>query len=190
MIRTILDRFQARHPNVQLVHRELSTVDPLTPLREGELDVAHVWLPVHEPDITVGPVTHTSPVVVAMAATHPYADRESLSVEDYGDLTFMSHRAPLPASMEEAFQPFHTPSGRPIARGPIIYSWEDILKTVAAGKAVVAAAVESAGFYPRPDVVWIPVRDAPPIRWAFIWRATDTNPLITALADAVDTDHG
>ncbi|MCP2339248.1 LysR family transcriptional regulator [Actinomadura rupiterrae] len=186
-IREIVDRFRARHPAVRLVHRELNAVDPLTPLRSGEIDVAHLWLPVREPDITVGPITHTSPIVVVMATGHPYADRESLSLEDYGDLTFMAHRSPIPASMEEAFQPFRTPSGRLIARGPAVSDWEDQLKAVSAGQAVAAATAEAAGFYPRPDLVYIPVRDAPPIRWAFAWHTPNPNPLVRALAGAVDT---
>lgn len=188
LVQEILDRFGARHPAVRLVHRELNVVDPLTPLREGEIDVAHLWLPVHESDIMVGPITHTSPIVLAMAATHPYADRESISLEDYGDLTFMKPQSPIPASMEEAFQPFHTPSGRPIARGPVVSNWEDQLKVIGAGLAVGAAAAEAARFYPRPTLVYVPVHDAPPIRWALAWRATDTNPLIRALTAAVSAD--
>ncbi|MEV4391962.1 LysR family transcriptional regulator [Nonomuraea sp. NPDC049607] len=164
MIREIVDRFRNRCPAVRLVHRELNVVDPLTSLRAGEVDVAHLWLPVGEPDVTTGPVTHTSPVVVVMAATHPYADRESLSLEDYGDLTFMGHRSPIPASMEEAFQPFHTPSGRPVARGPVISNWEDELKVISTGQAVGAAAAEATRFYPRPDLAYVPVTDAPPLR--------------------------
>ncbi|MBD2899293.1 hypothetical protein amrb99_82760 [Actinomadura sp. RB99] len=119
-----------------------------------------------------------------MATSNPYADRESLSLEDYGDLTFMAHRSPIPASMEEVFQPFRTPSGRLIARGPAVSDWEDQLKAVSAGHAVAAATAEAAGFYPRPDLVYILVRDAPPIRWAFAWHTTNPNPLIRALASA------
>lgn len=52
----------------------------------------------HEPDITVGPTTHTSAIVLAMAATHPYAGRGSVCLEDFGDLTFIAHRSPIPAS--------------------------------------------------------------------------------------------
>ncbi|MER7504335.1 LysR family transcriptional regulator [Nonomuraea pusilla] len=184
MINGIIERFQARHPTARLVHCELNVVDPLTPLREGTIDVAHLWLPVREPDITVGPITHTSPVVLAMAATHPYANRDSVSLEDYGDLTFMTPQSPIPASMEEAFQPFRTPSGRLIARGPTVSNWEDELKAAATGQAVAAAAAEAARFYARPDVVYIPVRDAPSIRWAFAWLTANANPLIGALTDA------
>ncbi|MEU9024008.1 LysR family transcriptional regulator [Actinomadura sp. NPDC048394] len=192
MINDIIERFQARRPAAELVHRDLNPVDPLTPLRDGEIDVAHLWLPVREPDISVGPVTHTSPMVLAMAATHPYADRESISMEDYGDLTFMATPSPLPASMEETFQPFRTPSGRLIPRGPTVASWYDILRVVSSGQAVIPLAAENADFYPWPNLVYRPVRDAPPARFALAWHTTNTNPLIRAFTatTAADTATG
>ena len=187
MINDIVERFRTRHPAVQLVHRDLNPVDPLTPLREGEIDVAHLWLPVREPDITVGPITHTSPIVLAMAATHPYATRESISLEDYGDLTFIGHRSPIPAYMEETFHPFRTPSGRLIARGPIVSNWDDQLLAVGAGQAVTVLVAESVPFYPRPNLAYVPVRDAPPCQWAFAWLTANPNPLTRAFAAAADT---
>lgn len=188
MIQDVLARFRARHPGVHLVHRDLNPVDPLTPLRSDEIDVAHLWLPVREPDIVVGPVTHTSPVVLVLAATHPWADRDSVSLEDYGDLTFVAHRSPIPPSMEEAFQPLRTPSGRLVPRGPEVANWDDQLKAVLAGQAVIACPAEAERFYPWPDLVYLPVRDAPPCRWAFAWRSGKDNPLIRELAAAVGPD--
>ena len=188
MINDVLERFRTRCPAVQLVHSELSTVDPLTSLRSGEIDVAHLWLPLREPDITVGPITHSSLIVLIVAADHPYADRESVCQEDYGDLVFPAHRSPIPASMEEVFQPFRTPSGRLIARGPVVSSWDDILKVVSAGHAVVSSAAKAARFYPWPNLAYVPVRDAVPCQWAFAWRTADRNPLISALAEAATGD--
>lgn len=150
--------------------------------------MAHLWLPVREPDIVIGPLTHTSPVVLAVASTHPYADRDSVCLEDYGDLTFVAPQSPVPASMEEAFQPFRTPSGRLVARGPVVANWDDQLKAVAAGQAVIACPAESARFYPWPNLVYIPVRDAPPCRWAFAWHTANNNPLIRALTAATNPD--
>ncbi|WP_308012173.1 LysR substrate-binding domain-containing protein [Actinacidiphila acidipaludis] len=185
MIQEVVARFRDRNPAARVEHRDISPVGPLTALRAGELDVAHMWLPVEDPEFTVGPVTHTSPIVLLTAATHPYAERESVCREDFGELTFVSHRSPIPASMEEVFQPFHTPSGRPIARGPEVVAWDDQMKAVFAGEAVVATVAEAARFYPWPGPAFTPVRDAPPCRWAFIWRTDNPNPLIPSLAQAV-----
>lgn len=185
IIHDTVERFRASHRAADLVHRDLNPVDPLTPLRSGEIDVAHLWLPVREPDITVGPTTHTSPIVLAVAATHPFASRDSACLEDYGELVFVGHQTPVPASMEEAFQPFRTPSGRLIARGPVVTNWDDQLKAVSGGQAVIACPAETARFYPWPNLAYIPVRDAPPCRWAFAWHTSNNNPLIQAFADVV-----
>jgi hypothetical protein len=92
--------------------------------------------------------------------------------------------------MEETFQPFRTPSGRLVPRGPVVATWDDELKAVTGGHAVIAAAAEATGFYSRPGLVWVPVRDAPRCQWAFVWRTADQNPLIRAFtaaaADAAD----
>ncbi|MGW4112622.1 LysR substrate-binding domain-containing protein [Actinosynnema sp. NPDC004786] len=145
-------------------------------LRSGEVDVAHVWLPVHEPDLTTGPVTHTSPVLLMLADSHPCADRGSVCLEDYGDLTSVNPTAPVPTSMEEAFQPFRTPAGHPIPRGPSVSSRDDQVKAVASGRAVLAVPAEAARFSPWPHLVYLPVRDAPPVHWAFAWRTADETP--------------
>jgi len=129
MISDVVDRFRVRHPAARLVHIDLNPVDPLTPLRNGEIDVAHLWLPVGEPDITVGP----------------------------------------------------------IARGRVVASWDDQLKVASAGEAVIACPAEAARFYPRPNLVFLPVRDAAPVRWAFAWHTAATNPVIRSFIDAVET---
>ncbi|MFE2751488.1 LysR substrate-binding domain-containing protein [Actinosynnema sp. NPDC059335] len=159
-------------------------------LRSGEVDVAHVWLPVHEPDLTTGPVTHTSPVLLMLADSHPCADRDSVCLEDYGDLTFVNPTAPVPTSMEEAFQPFRTPAGRPIPRGPSVSSRDDQVKAVVSGRAVLAVPAEAARFSPWPHLVYLPVRDAPPVHWAFAWRTADETPWVRAFVRAAGRRRG
>ncbi|WP_280236131.1 LysR family transcriptional regulator [Nocardia cyriacigeorgica] len=185
MLNAAVEAFRENYPAVDVGHREINPVDPLTPLRTGEVDIAHVWLPVCEPDLTVGPVTHTSPIMVMLSANHPLAQRESLSLEDYGDLTFVAHNSPVPPYMEQVFQPFHTPSGRAVPRGPVVANWEEQLKAVGYGQAVMATVAEAADFYPWPDLTYVPVRDAPPCRWALVWRTSSETALVRAFAETV-----
>ncbi|OIV39454.1 LysR family transcriptional regulator [Mangrovactinospora gilvigrisea] len=175
-----VERFRSRYPGVDLTHRDLSLVDPLTPLRSGEVDVALLWMPMREPDLAIGRVTHTSPVLLMLPADHPYADRESVCLEDFGDLVLVGHRSPIPPAMEEVLQPFATPSGRRIARGPLVATWDDRLKAVSTGQAVATCPAEAARFSPWPDVAYVPVSGLAPLRWAFAWRAADDNPLVRA----------
>jgi hypothetical protein len=41
---------------------------------------------------------------------------------------------------------------------------------VSAGQAVIATAEEAARFYSWPNLTYLPVRDAPPVSWALVWR--------------------
>lgn len=185
MLHRVVDLFQARYPGAEMVHRDINPVNPLVQLGSAEVDVAHLWLPVREHGLTIGPVTHTSKQLLAISATHPYARRDSICREDFADLSFVAHRSPVPSYLEEVFQPFHTPSGRSIPRGPLVSNWDDMLKAVSAGQAVFATAAEAERFYPWPNLVYLPIRDAPPVEWAFVWRTVDENPLIRALAEVV-----
>ncbi|NUU26370.1 MAG: LysR family transcriptional regulator [Streptomycetaceae bacterium] len=184
MIGPAVRLFRDRHPEVRLEQRDINHIEPFALLRSGEVDVGHMWLPVREPDLTVGPVTHTSEIRLMVAAGHPYAARDQVCLEDYGDLTFVAHKGSVPAYMEEVFQPFHTPAGRPIARGPVIANWDEQLKAVGSGDAVLATPAEAARFYSWPDLVYLPVRDAPRCCWSFVWRTAAENPLIRAFAEA------
>ena len=58
--------------------RVLLFADPFGPLRAGELDAMLPWLPIREPDRTVGPVVFTEPIVMAMSATDPLAQQDSV----------------------------------------------------------------------------------------------------------------
>ncbi|MEU0502989.1 LysR family transcriptional regulator [Nocardia sp. NPDC005998] len=179
-----IELFQARHVSVELNHREIQPPAPLELLRSGEVDVALVWMPVREPDLTVGPVTHTSSMVLMVDVGHRYAARESICLEDLGECVIVAGRS-IPPYMEEALNPFHTPTGRPIARGPAISTWHELLNMVATGRGVSAVAAEAALFYPWPGLAFVPIRDAPICRWALVWRTAAESPLIRAFSQAV-----
>ncbi|MEV4111933.1 LysR substrate-binding domain-containing protein [Nonomuraea sp. NPDC049695] len=184
MISQLLKMFQTRYPGARLQHREIQPPSPLDLLRSGEVDVAWVWLPIHEPDLTFAPM-HTSPVMLMVAATHPYAERDSICLEDLGDHCAQVSPRSIPAHMEEAIIPYRTPAGRLIPRGPKVSTWQEVLSAVSSGEAVAGIGAELARFYPWPSLAFVPIRDAPPIQWALVWRTTAESPLIPTLAQAV-----
>ncbi|MEV3983960.1 LysR substrate-binding domain-containing protein [Nonomuraea sp. NPDC049758] len=182
-IKNVLDLFLARHPNARLQHREIQPASPLDLLKSGEVDVAHLWLPIREPDLTVEPTSYASDVVLMVSADHPYAGRDSICLEDLGDCTVVEGRS-IPSCMEEVFNPHHTPSGRPVRRGHKVTTWQETLSAVATGQATAGVTAEAAAFYPWPSLAFVPIRDAPPCRWAFAWRTAAETPLIRAFARA------
>ncbi|MGV9887177.1 LysR family transcriptional regulator [Streptomyces sp. NPDC003395] len=185
MMHDAVQVFRDGNPHVQLEFREIQPAAPLDPLRAGAVDVALLWQPVREPDLTVGPVTHLSPVCVMTAATHPYAAREAVGLEDLGEHCAFLPGLSLPPYLEASFQPFHTPAGRPIPRGPMPTTWHESLTLVAAGRGVAGVAAEAARFYPWPGLAFVPVEDAPPVPWALVWRTGEANPHALAFAEVV-----
>ncbi|WP_019632077.1 LysR family transcriptional regulator [Actinomadura atramentaria] len=184
LLEPVVELFQTRHPAARLRHREIQPPAPLDLLRSGDVDVALVWQPVHEPDLTVGPVTHTSSVLLMVGTEHPYARRDAITLEDLADCTIVRGHA-LPESMEGAMNPFHTPSGRPIPRGSLASTWHELLTAVASGGLTAVVSAEAADFYPWPNLAFVPISDAPPSEWALVWRTSRETPLVRALADVV-----
>ncbi|WP_148588926.1 LysR family transcriptional regulator [Streptomyces sp. WAC01526] len=72
-LRPYFDAFAAERPGVEVQVRTIGFADPFAGLRAGELDIALLWLPVREPDLTVGPVIHIEPVGLAVSSSHPLA---------------------------------------------------------------------------------------------------------------------
>ncbi|MFI9561565.1 LysR family transcriptional regulator [Nonomuraea endophytica] len=88
-LRTRFDAFARCHPDVDLRIGHVEFGDAFGPLRRNEIDIAVVWLPVREVDLTVGPVLFTDSIVLAMSTGHHLARRESVSLEDLGDEVVM-----------------------------------------------------------------------------------------------------
>ncbi|MFJ3704219.1 MULTISPECIES: LysR family transcriptional regulator [Streptomyces] len=167
-----VDLLRTRHPECTVEILEDSYGATLRSLRTGRVDLHVAELPVEEPDIIVGPTVCTAARALAVPADHPLATRDTVGLEDLA-------LAPLirPAGMSQVFLdahfPQHTPGGRPVPRGPVAASWQDFLTLVGSGKGVTPTCVLAAAFYARQDIVYVPFRDAPPIRYALL-RSTRT----------------
>ncbi|MDT0612178.1 LysR family transcriptional regulator [Streptomyces lancefieldiae] len=186
-LRPVLAEFAARRPGCTVQIRAVPYDGPFAHLRAGTVDVLLVWLPIEEPDLTVGPVVCTEPVVLVVSANHRLAVRDSVSYEDLADEPVVTGAAP--AYWREALIPTRTPSGRPIPAGPAVVDGTQLFAVVATGEAVCPAFAHGLRYYSRPDIAYIPIRDAPLSRWAFCWRSDAETDAIRALA-SVAADLG
>ncbi|MEU7896281.1 LysR family transcriptional regulator [Nonomuraea sp. NPDC049152] len=182
-LRPITEAFTARHPGYEPQFRTIGFGDPFGPLRDGRLHVAILWLPVLEPDLTVGPLVYTDSAVLAMSANHRLADRESISLEDLGDEVVMG--GAKPDYWREALVPLRTPRGRPIPIGPIVTNTEEMLPILSTGEAVTPGHLRATRYYTRPDIAYVPIHDAPPLQMTLIWRTSAENDVIRAFAEVV-----
>ena len=180
----IINLFRARYPNVDLRFREMHFSDPFGPVRAGEVDVATTWLPVREPDLTVGPQLRSEPVVLAVSAGHPLAGRSSVTMEDLGDWIVPQTEPWVPEYWVALLTPPHTPGGRPIRRGPKVTTFQETLAVVASGDAICPVHGESVRYYQRPGVVFVPIQDAPIGTWVLVWCAERESALVRGFAQA------
>jgi DNA-binding transcriptional LysR family regulator len=166
--------FRSRHPNVELRMREVRIDDPFGLLRGREIDVALLWLPVEEPDLSVGPVTFTEPIVLAVGRTHPLATRASVSLAELPTHTVLPSGLPIPEYWESAVSPIPaSDSGRPAS----LRTREEVLWAVTSGDGVAFACAQGIKYLERADVVYVPIDERPTMRWALVRRSGEISRL-------------
>ncbi|MER5645280.1 LysR family transcriptional regulator [Streptosporangium sp. NPDC002524] len=183
-LRRYWETFRARHPQWELRLRMSGYADPFAQLRDGEADILVTWLPVEEPDLTVGPLLFAEPRVLAVAADDALAKRSSVSLEAIGDRRHISVE-PVPGYWFDRYVPEFTPKGRPIDRAAPVGNLEDIFVHTAMGDAVSLFPVHVSWYYSRPDIVYLPVRDMEALPYGLVWLGEAENDLIRAFARVV-----
>jgi len=168
--------FRDRHPGCVVRIREIQFDDPLGPLRRGEVDLQILEFPIDEPDIHTGPVVFSEPRALLVPAGHALARQETVSLEDLADTPLITPRADVPKSALDHHYPTHTPSGRPIPRGPAYTYWPEVRSLVAAGLGVTPVAARAADHYTRPGIAFVPFRDAPPLDYGLLEPVTRNDP--------------
>jgi DNA-binding transcriptional LysR family regulator len=176
--------FRSRHPRWELQIRRAPFVDPFAGLRDGGLDVLIVWLPVEEPDLTVGPVLFTDSRLLAVSVEDELAARSSVSVETLADRPQAT--APrMPDYWEDRYLPFQTPRGRSIERSQTVTNSDDLINLVGTGEIVHSFPAHVIGYWAMPHIRWLPIVDMPPLPYAMVWRTEAENDPIRALARTI-----
>ncbi|GAB3853817.1 substrate-binding domain-containing protein [Dactylosporangium cerinum] len=163
--------------------REVHFSDPFAGVRAGDLDLAVLWRPVREADLTEGPVVFTEGRLPAVGTGHELAGRTAVTLEDFGGQTCVGVGPDVPGYWMESMVPARTPGGRPVARGPVVSTFHEVLHTVSSGQAVSPLNEHVVQYYSHPGIVLLPVVDAPPTEWALVWRTGDLHPRARALVD-------
>jgi DNA-binding transcriptional LysR family regulator len=166
----VAEAFQAQHPGCEVEIRENPINDPLRALRDDEVDILFLMLPVEEPDLVTGPVLVRETRMLAMAARHPLARRATVTLDDLARDPILTAPEGLPAYVRAQVVPESTPNGRPIHRGPAFSTIQEMLSLIGAGKGMYPVPAHMQHYYARPDVAYLPITEAPDLEWAFTWR--------------------
>jgi len=175
---------EARHPDCAVEIRENQLNDALGLVRADEIDILLLMLPLDEPDLVAGPVLVREARMLAMSSRHPFAHRDSVSLNDLARDKVLRSPEGLPAYLHDSLVPAHTPDGRTIDRGPAFATIQEMLSLIGAGRGMYPQPAHMAHYYARPDVTYVPIRDGPPFEWAFTWRRAAETQRIRAFNQA------
>ncbi|WP_371783459.1 LysR family transcriptional regulator [Streptosporangium subroseum] len=183
-LRHYWETFRARHPQWELRLRMSAYQDPFAQLRNGEADILVTWLPIEEPDLTVGPLLFAEPRVLGVAGDHALTRWSSVSLEAVGDFQHPALES-APGYWYDHYVPEFTPKGRMIDRTATVNSIEDIFMSTVLGETVALFPVHMTRYYPRPDIAYLPVKDMDALRYGLVWYGAAENDMIRDFARVV-----
>jgi DNA-binding transcriptional LysR family regulator len=175
MVMKATERLRTAHPELAVEVCEVPLSDPYGMLRKGDFDLQLTDFPVCEDDLTRGPTLLTEDRVLAVAAGHPLAGRNTVTLEDLAGVPLLTIAGDIPEYWLEHQLPARTPSGRPIEQGPSITSLQEALTLVAGGKGAVLTGAHIALYHSRPGISYVPVEGDKPLRYGLMWRSDGGN---------------
>ncbi|GGN35095.1 LysR family transcriptional regulator [Actinoplanes campanulatus] len=170
--------FGVRHSDCEVHIHEAQVHDAYDRLLTGAVDVLIAVLPAH--GVQVGPVLLSESQLLAVPRRHSLATRSEVTREVLADHPVVQMPDTMPKATRHYRIPPMTPSGRPVSQGPAANTFPEILALVAAGKGVFPVGAHAARFYPRPDIAYIPMPDAPPVQWAPVWLKANETGIVRA----------
>ncbi|MFJ8626062.1 LysR family transcriptional regulator [Kitasatospora sp. NPDC093550] len=131
--------FTARHPDVRIDVLPLRWWEQDAPLRDGRAHVGYLRHPFDDTGLHTVPIGRETKVA-CLPVTHPLARRPSLTTADLDGEAVLDARSRRTSSLDEKFE------------------------LIAAGQGIALVPRSIAGSYSRPDLVYLPVTDHPPVR--------------------------
>jgi DNA-binding transcriptional LysR family regulator len=186
----VAEAFRAEHPDCDVRLRENQFGEGLGPLRGGEIDMVLATLPVRgarQADLTGGSVLFEEDRLLAVSARHPFAQRRSVSFADLARAKVLRTPPAVPDYWDRALVPQHTPDGRSVERGPSFDTVQEMLALVGAGMGTYPVPTQATSYYIRPDVTYVPIHDAPPYQWRFVWLSAAETARVRAFDQAAAT---
>ncbi len=179
----IIKKFESRHPGCRVIVTDTGFArDQLAWLRNDELDLLALRLPIEDPEVTIGPVLSSEERIVALATGHPLAERESVGLDDLADYAVADVRT-LPRKMMDAFIPPRTPSGKRLRRIKIRTMGESIVR-VALGETVHPTVGSLLDYSAHPGVTSVPINGMPASKTALVWLTAKESVKVKAFARA------
>lgn len=180
----LLREFQARHPRLRIVLRELSSQDQVMELAHGQLDAGFVHTMRLPPELSRLLVS-SEPFVCCLPAGHPLARTRRLALKRLHDEPFVMFSHAASPDYYERVLAICTDAGfYPEVRHEVRH-WLSVVSLVAQGLgvALVPAALKGSAI---PGAAFVPIEPTAARSEAFcVWRSADDNAGLQAFLAAV-----
>jgi DNA-binding transcriptional LysR family regulator len=178
--------FERAQPDCTLSLHEVDLADSMAPLQSGDIDVIVCWLVLDDPSLTLGPKIAEYAQVLAVAADHPLAGQDSVSVEVLADhpVPNFDYRG-LADHIRRAMVPALTPSERPVRVHPTpVRTIGEVASLIARGHVVLPTPTSMQHRFGNDQIVLVPIHDLPSVPLGLIWITSHENARVRALAQA------
>jgi len=169
------------HIDVEWV--ELSLLDQFEAIAAGKVDAAFCRLPLSHDGLVQCTVLLEEKKKLVVPADHRLSNRDWIDPEElaFETLPTLPDNHNLGAWAAIHF-PDHTPSGRPIARGPVVTTIRESLAVVESGEAVVIVGARAELYYSNPRIRFIEI-GVPSVGTALVRRRADRRRVIQNLEE-------
>jgi LysR family transcriptional regulator, benzoate and cis,cis-muconate-responsive activator of ben and cat genes len=152
---------------------ELSVLDQFEAVAARKVDAAFCRLPLSHDGLVQCAVLFEDKRKLVVPADHRLAHRSLIDPEELALETLPTLPDDHQLGAWAAFHfPDHTPSGRPIRKGPVVETVRECLAVVESGKAVVIFGARAEHYYSNPGIKYIEI-DLPPVATALVRRRAD-----------------
>ena len=173
----ILVSAMQRIPGVRLEMRRLGFFDVKDELLGGGVDVVFAPAPIITDERMRVVQMWTEPRVLVVPITHRFAERESLSILETADETFLSASGGNPEILDWWLVDPRPDGSRP-KRGPMADDIDGLLELTAAGVGVNIAGASAASHYRREELAFVPIDDIPPVSILLCSLVRPNNPSV------------
>jgi DNA-binding transcriptional LysR family regulator len=161
LLTEVLHAYSAAHPHNRVELTRMEWTDDLSPLRLGSLDVVLARPPIDTQGLHARTLL-SDRRVVGLPTWHPLAAQAEVTLRDLADEPVITG-VDAPPELNDFWTVNPRPDGRAPRLGPAVRNNDEMLVHVALGHGVCIAAATVTDHYLRPDVVFRPIGDLPPL---------------------------
>jgi DNA-binding transcriptional LysR family regulator len=188
-IEAMLERFRARHPDVQLDVRELDLTEQLTALRAGRVDVEFVCPMPHAVDLVTEPLC-TFPRFAFMSDGHRLASEPFLTFAQIADETYPGRHPAIPDHLIDWSWLTAERGGRPAVTRETPVTPGEVVALLAGGTVISVGPEYLAPAYAAYGLVAVPLADVEPAVAGLAYRNGDDRATVRAFVAAAGAAAG